>query len=220
VTPVAYRFLTVRGEQLTPETEHSLEFTSSGPVGAASESDSALWIGLTQDFPGGFGSHWQVRRFALTADGGLQQTEMEWVGGDRGGMRGTGRVVLLHEDNAALGPHGQLYVLGCGLYTERSPWECHYVATRIADKSIHGGWLTRRYYDEWTQSRSAPAACFFGGDMVFASRWFGNSTSYGNDDLFVAFFGKGIEAEPMGDFDDIGFIRDIGLSHCILYCGE
>ena len=41
-----------------------------------------------------------------------------------------------------------------------------------------------------------------------------------NDNLFVAFQGRGIESEPMGDFDDIGFIRDIGMSRSIAYRGE
>ena len=219
-SPLSYRFLKVENERLILQPERSLDFVSAVPVGAASESESALWLGIARDFPGGLASRWQVRRFAVTSAGSLQETRSEWIGGDKGTERGIGRIVLLHEDNPAFGREGQLYFLGCGLYSEKAPWDCHYVVTRIADKETHGGWLTRRYYDEWTLSRSAPAACFFRGDIAFASRWFGDSPEYGNDDLFVGFFGKGIESEPMGDFDDIGFIRDIGLEHSLVFAGE
>jgi hypothetical protein len=91
---------------------------------------------------------------------------------------------------------------------------------RVADSSVNGGWKTRRYYDEWTQSRSAPGVCFFRGDIVLAVRWFGNVRGTENDNLFVAFHGRGIESEPMGDFDDIALIRDVGLARSIPYVAE
>ena len=94
------------------------------------------------------------------------------------------------------------------------------ISTRIADKSVHGGWLVKRFYDEWTQSRSAPGVCFFRGDIAFALRWFGNVRGSENDNCMVGFFGRGIESQPMGDFDDISFIRDVGLSHSILCVEE
>jgi len=86
-------------------------------------------------------------------------------------------------------------------------------------KPVHGGWLIRRYYDEWTQSRSAPGACFFRGDIAFASRWFAMPRLLQRCAV-VGFSGRGIESDPMGDFDDIGFIRDIGLSHSIPHVKE
>lgn len=225
--PMAYRVLTIEGDRVSPQPERTLEFTSIAPVGAAAEGDAALWIGLAQDFPGGMAARWQVRRFAVSAAGALAETKSEWVGGVDGTERGTGRLVLLHEENPAFGPGGQLYVLGCGPYSDKGPWDCHYVAMRIGDKEAHGGWLTRRYYDEWTQSRSAPGACLFRGDIAFAARFAAdgssladNSNTFTDNDLFAGFFGKGIESAPMGDFDDIGFIRDIGLSHSLVWAGE
>ena len=82
------------------------------------------------------------------------------------------------------------------------------------------GWLTRRYYDERTQSRSSPGACFFKGELIFASRWRGDAPGWRDNDLFVGFAGRGIETAPMGDFDDIGFIKTYGLAHSILYRSE
>ncbi|MBI3923903.1 MAG: VCBS repeat-containing protein [Armatimonadetes bacterium] len=204
------------GGQLILGPTSSLRFNSVVPVGAvagASQSGKpTLWIGLMQDIPGGFPGRWQVRQFLLEEDGFFRQLRQEWIGGDKGGERGSSRVMLLREPNPAFGTDGQLYFIACGLFGKDTPWSCHYVATRIADGSINGGWLTRRYYDEWTQSRSASGVCFFRGDIALAVRWFGNVHGTENDNLFVAFYGKGIESAPMGDFDDMSFIRAYGLA--------
>ena len=156
----------------------------------------------------------------LANNGALEETRQEWVGGEKGRERGSGRVMQLSEEKPALGADGQLYLFGCGLYSSESPWSCHYVSMRVSDKTVHGGWLTKLYYDEWAQSRSAPGVCFFRGDIAFAGRWLAGDKSSENNKLFVAFSGKGIESRSMGDFDDISFIRDTGLTHSILSVGE
>jgi len=218
-TPVRLRFLIPEGEKLRVGPEQALGFTSKAPVGAVEggieEGKPSLWIGLSQDQDEKRPRRWQIRRFTLEREGALRQASQEWVGGEAGSQRGANRPLLLWEPNRAFGPQGQLYVLSNGMFGKESPWACHYISMRVADKTIGGGWLERRYYDEWTQSRSAPAACFFRGEMIFAARWFGNVHGTENDNLFVAFHGRGIESEPMGDFDDIGFIHTIGLSHSI-----
>jgi hypothetical protein len=223
-TPVGMRLLTIKGEALIPDREMLLGFTGMAPVGAAEgareKNGPSLWIGLSQDQDKERPTRWQVRRFVLERGGTMRETGMEWIGGEKGGERGPTRICLLWEPERALGPQGQLYFFGGGMFGKESPWSCHYVATRIADKTVNGGWLTRRYYDEWTQSRSAPGVCFFRGDIFFAARWFGNVHGTENDNLFVAFYGRGIESEPMGDFDDIGFLRDTGINHSILYVRE
>jgi len=218
-TPVGFRFLTVQDGAVLVGPETALGFASTMPVGAAAGAlegaSPSLWVGLTQDQDEGRPNRWQVRRFVLTPEGSLQQVHQEWIGGEKGGERGSSRVLLLWEPNEALGPDGQLYFLACGLFGSGTPWSCHYIAMRIADKTINGGWLTRRYYDEWTQSRSAPGACFFGGDIALAVRWFGNVHGTENDNLFVAFFGRGIESKPMGDFNDLRHLGDYGLVRSI-----
>jgi hypothetical protein len=219
-TPIGCRFLSLEGEALAPQPEQGLGFTSTVPVGAVAGQQQpgegpTLWIGLMQDQEGRFPGRWQVRRFVLEKSGALRQVGLEWIGGEQGGERGSSRVVLLWERDHGFEPEGQLYFFGCGLFGESSPWSCHYVATRIADGTVNGGWLTRRYYDEWTQSRSAPGVCFLGGDIALAVRWFGNVHGTENDNLFVAFYGRGIEAEPMGDFDDLRLICDYGLGRSI-----
>jgi hypothetical protein len=78
----------------------------------------------------------------------------------------------------------------------------------------------RRYYDEWSTSSSGPGACFFRGNLAYAMRWAATPDSDGSSELHVAFFGRGIDRGKMGDFDDIGFIRDLGLTHSIPCVGR
>jgi hypothetical protein len=202
-------------------TESACEFKSVNPIGAVEAAPMgglpSVWIATAADQDARRPGRWQVRHLLLHPDGTLHEISCEWVGGEAGGQRGRNRPTLLWQPDRALGPNGQLWVFYTGYFGTEHPIACHYVSTRIADKSVNGGWLERRYYDEWTESRSAPGACFFKGEIRFALRWFGDSPVYRNDDLMVAFFGSGIEREPMGDFDDIGFIRDIGMSHSIPY---
>lgn len=221
-TPVSLRLLTISGSSVSVGDEKPLEFTSDAPVGAAEgapeQGCESLWVGLSED--AAKSSRWQVRRLLIGRNGEAKQVEQDWVGGEKGQDRGSGRVMLLREPDRNFGPQGRLYLFGCGLQSAAAPMSCQYVTMRIADRSINGGWLTRRYYDEWTQSRSAPGVCFFQGDIFFSARWFGNVRGTENDNLFVGFFGRGIEHRPMGDFDDIGFIRDVGMSHSIPYIVE
>ena len=207
---------------LKPGAERVLPVTSVFPPGLAEGDDrgdaTSIWLGLSTNQIGRRRARWQIRSFDLKGER-FEQTSSDWIGGEQGTEQGSGRIRILREANPAMGATGQIFFFQCGLFGG-SPWACHYVASRIADRKTHGGWQVRRYYDEWTQSRSAPGVCFFQGDIAFALRWFGNVRGSENDNCMVGFFGRGIESELMGDFDDISFIRDIGLSHSISSAGE
>jgi hypothetical protein len=195
--------------------EMPLPFASFSPVGACagevSSAGSDVWVGSGQAQGKDQTGRWQLHRLRVDSAGAVSEVSHEFIGGDKGHERGWSRFAVLWEPNKAF-PGGQVYMLACGTWSDKSPWSCHYITMRIADKTVNGGWLTRRYYDEWTTSRSGPGVCFFRGDIFFAARWMGGD---GNDNLFVGFHGRGIESKPMGDFDDISFIRDIGMSHSI-----
>ena len=219
---LGFRLLSVSPTSLKPERERILPCNSVFPPGVAegeaSGGEPSLWLGIALNQIGRGRSRWQARRFALKSE--LEQVSSEWIGGEQGTEHGSGRIMLLYQKSLVPGKEGRLNYYQCGAFGSSTPWACHYVATRIADKSVHGGWLVKRFYDEWTQSRSAPGVCFFRGDIAFALRWFGNVRASENDNCMVGFFGRGIESQPMGDFDDISFIRDVGLSHSILCVGE
>lgn len=220
--PVGLRWLDVKSEQVNVAPETALEFASNVPVGAAGGFDAdgtpALWIGLTQDQDLRRPSRWQIRVLTLQTDGLLHANRQFWVDGDSGQNRGEGRVTLLMEPDRAFGPEGRWYFLQRGGPAEDLNQD--YIGMRIADKTINGGCLTRRYYDEWTNSRCAPGSCWYRGDIALAVRWFGDSPAYKDNDLFVGFAGRGIESEDMGDFNDLHEIRDYGLPGSIRTVNE
>ena len=115
---------------------------------------------------------------------------------------------------------GRILYFALGLVGKDNPWSCVYVGQTIGDKNYNGGWMVKRYYDEWTQSRSAPGVAWFGGDLIYAYRWVDASQNDRDNILHVAYRGTGIEDVPMGDFDDITFIRTYGAKHSILYLRE
>jgi len=220
--PIGLRWLDTKGDQVNLTAETALDFASNVPVGAAGGLDAdgkpALWVGLTQDQDRRRTSRWQIRVLTTATDGSVHLNRQFWTDGDSGRNQGFGRVTLLIEPEPAFGPEGRWYFLQRGGPNDDLGQD--YIGMRIADKTMTGGCLTRRYYDEWTNSRSAPSACWFRGDMALSLRWHGDSPAYRDNNLFVAFAGRGIESEDMGDFNDLLEIRDYGLAGSIGHVNE
>lgn len=194
-----------------------LGFKSKFPVGATVDTlKNELLVGCGQDQDKERPNRWQVRRFRAKPGGDLVAVNLRWIEGEGGSARGNTRPTLIFESSREVGPEGRLYFFGGGLFGEKTPWACAYVALQIADRSIRDGWLVKRYYDEWTQSRSAPAAALFQNEIVFAYRWVDGGGGPSDDDLHVAYHGRGLDPTPMGDHDDVGFISQIGLQTSIL----
>lgn len=190
---------------------------STNPVGMCTDTltgDVVLALAQDQDAPRP--NRWQIRRFD-DRSGRLRERSVEWVEGEKGPCRGTGRLTVLFDASRDAGPKGRLYVYGKGLTAQPDDAACTYVAHQIADSTIGGGWMVKRFYDEWTQSRSAPAAAWFGGDVIWGYRWVGGS----NDNmLHVGYGGLGIQNAPMADHDDLGFLRDFGIRHSLIWMGR
>ena len=176
-------------------------------------------IGMAQDQDDKRPSRWQVRWYDETKTG-LEEKKMDWIEGDKGQSRGKSRCILLFERTPNSGPDGRLRFFAQGMTNAQSPWACTYVAEQIADKSVKGGWLVKRYYDEWTQTRSAPAAAWFKGDIIWAYRWVDGGQGSTDNNLHVAYKAMGIDDAPMGDHDDISYFRDFGIRNSIIYLAE
>ncbi|MBV6459173.1 MAG: hypothetical protein HONBIEJF_02316 [Fimbriimonadaceae bacterium] len=189
-------------------------FTSTNPGGLTVDTKrDRVVIALGRNQDANRPNRWQIRRFRL--DGGyLVQESMAWIEGEGGGCRGPGRLTVLFDGSADAGPEGRLMVFGRGDPT--GPHSCGYVATQIADKTIRDGWMVKRYYDEWSQSRSAPSACWWNGEILYVYRWVdGNPSRDGI--LHVGYRGSGIQPDPMGDHDDVAFFANFGIRSSILY---
>lgn len=198
----------------------SLGFRSTFPPGAAVDTvNNELVVVVGQDHDESRQSRWQLRRFAAEGDA-LSPTDVLWVEGENGRMRGSSRPNVIFETGANAGPEGRIRIMGAGLLSEDRPWTGMWSAEQVADQSVNEGWLVKRVYNEWAETRSAPAAAWFRGDIVFAYRWVENWGRDIDNDLMLAYSGLGIDPDPMGDHDDVGFIDKVGLQRSILWMNE
>jgi hypothetical protein len=220
--PVELRLLTRLERERSPTVGPAtpLRLFSAGPVGAVAGADEpehpTLWISGIEQNDASHREWMRLQRFAVTADDRVLPRASEWEGGVHGGLYSANRSVLLWERATGFEKDGRLFAVAGGTFSSQAPWSKHYLSMQIADKekstdgALGGGWMTRQYNRGDVFSRSAPGACFFRGDIVVAQRiWEGNSPN--DDQLRILFHGRGIEAGEMGDFDDVGFIRDVGL---------
>lgn len=191
---------------------------SNSPVALCEDSRTGNLIGGMLVSQGGkFQGRWAIQRWLVQGDGSLVRGPLEFVEGERGGARGVGRPTVLFDSSKEAGGNGRVWFFcrGGEWGTERSV--C-FVAHQVADSNKAGGWLVKMLYDEWTTSRSSPHAAWFDGDILYAYRWADDAPQ--NDGiLHVGYRGTGIEEEPMGDFDDIAFVKRFGLRHSILHLG-
>jgi hypothetical protein len=201
--------------------------TSTVPVSMAVDPiHDEVILGVAENQDAQRPDRWALRRFKIgsagefVATGGVgakPEGNREWIEGEKGGARGGSRCIVLFDDKGVTGMKGRILYFGRGGVSDKAPWACEYVAQSVADKTVGSGWMVKRYYDEWTCSRSAPAAAWFNGDILYAYRWVDGSQGERDNVLHVSYNGTGIESVPMGDFDDIGYIRDFGMRSSILY---
>jgi hypothetical protein len=204
------------GEDGTIGKPNTLDVASTNPVGVCEDTKTGeVIVAVAANQDDKRPNRWQVRRYTLSDDT-LKFAKSEWVDGEKGGSRGTGRLTVLFDGSEEAGPEGRIYLYGLGMTSKDSPWACTYVAMQIADKTVNGGWLVKRFYDEWTQTRSAPAAAWFDGDVIWAYRWVHGSQGDSDNNLHVGYRALGIDAAPMADFDDVGFIAGFGIRNSIL----
>lgn len=157
---------------------------------------------------------WRVARAHMDEAGVWTLAEEREVGAGSG-WHGNSRPVLLVEHEAGHPAPGRLHFIARGFVEPADNPGCWYEAIEIGDAAQAGGWRLRRFYDEWTQTRSPVAAAFHGGDLALAYRWYGNVHGDEDDNLHVAFEGFGVRAATMRDFDDVGAISRIGLARSI-----
>jgi hypothetical protein len=201
--PVGLILLTANQSDITAiSTEAQLSFSSKFPV-AAAEGEASLWVDRMEDT----GEHLnlsEVVRLAPGTDGRWGVVTRHWLFGGYAQHRAT----LLWRKEAGLLPEGRLYHLDGGGDNDQ------FITMNVPYPEIGGGWLVRRYDGPDYKSDSAVGACFFQGNIAYAVRLRTPDKSF-NKPLQVAFYANGAVPYFMGDFDDIGHIRDFGLEHSI-----
>lgn len=151
------------------------------------------------------------------AGDGFEIVKTETVGGAASGWSGNSRTTLLFETGRDVGPAGRLHFMGVGWCDPPTANGCFWEAITIGNPNESGGWRLRRFYDEWTTSRSPISAVFHQNDIVIAFRWFGNVHGDDDDNLLISHHGLGIFDQDMRDFDDVTEIAETGLSHSIAW---
>ena len=180
------------------------------PAGAAEDpSTGELVVGSS--FTEGERRGWRLSRFRAQG-GGWQACGSEVVGGPGSGWYGNSRPVLLFEPETLVDGRPRLHFIAAGVH---APSACFYEAITIGDRAQAEGWRLRRYYDEWTTTKSPVAACWRAGDLMLAFRWHGDVHGDEDDRLLVSHRGLGIAAADMRDFDDIRAIAELGLARSL-----
>ncbi|MFN0206670.1 MAG: hypothetical protein ACKVS6_10220 [Planctomycetota bacterium] len=189
------------------------------PGAAADPATGELCIGTTvvKKENGKETRKWRLTRLQQNAEGSFVETSSAFVGGPAAGWVGNSRPVLLFETGPDIGPQGRLHFLGVGWTDPPNRNGCFWDAMTIGDKSQNDGWRLRRYYDEWTTSKSPIGACWHKNDLVLAFRWFGNVHGDEDDNLLVSHRGLGIQDSEIRDFDDVTYIAEIGLARSIAW---
>jgi len=197
---------TNKAEISVTKPEISLGITSKYPVAAVEgglPDPSCLWVDRMEDTEKDHLNVSQLVRL-VPGDSGFTVVERKWLEGRYASHRPT----LLWRREPGLLPDGRLYHICGGISNDQ------FITINTPYADIGGGWFIRRYLGPDFKSESAVGACFFQGDIAYAIRRHEDSQS-ANRPLEVAFYASGAVPYPMGDFDDIGHIRDFGLEHSI-----
>jgi len=206
--PVTLATLRPRGEGLVLGAERPLDLRSDVPVGAVAgrnaPGDVSLWVGRIGPEGEPDGGRTEVVRFVVDAGGGAKIAARSWVTG----VYARHRMTLLWQEGGPKLPDGRLTLLGGGIAPGGAGGHEMYLSMNTPYPDYNGGWMVHRYRGPGFRGRTAPGACLFEGDVLVAFH-------YLDDRLDVGFYGTGATPWPTGDFDDVGHVRDYGLSRSL-----
>ena len=205
---VELTMLRPKDEGLVLGAERLLDFRSDVPVGAVAgrvdPAGASLWVGRIAPDGEPNAGRTEVVRFMVDAGGGAKAASRLWVAG----VYARHRMTLLWQEAGPKLPDGRITLLAGGALPGGPAGNDMYVSMNTPYPDYGEGWMLHRYRNPDFRARAAPAGCLFEGDVVVAFR-------YLDDRLDVGFYGTGATPWPTGDFDDVGHIRDYGLSRSI-----
>lgn len=201
--------ITLGGEQ-TLTLDHgpgAVAITSQSPVGAAWQSESGR-IELATTAPrDGMQGRLAVYELAGLAPDGWFAANLRWSTGEHGYARTRSRPAVVYDPDPNRGPHGGLLIYHKGDVGSAGDTAAVHVARTTGDQTMDDGWRVRMMGNEWTLSRSGPAATLHRNDIAYAYRWNGSTTSLPANTLVLNLAASGIRNIPVADQDDIAVIR-------------
>jgi len=208
--PIGMRRAQPNGATVIVGPEISLDVRSEAPVaavaGASGNQGSDLWMTRMR---AGAGKNLEVLRWNLNSQRELRVADRQWVDSSYAIHRST----LLWQSEPGMDPTGRVYLLAAGPTQGAQTWSNQVLTMNVPYKDIGDGWLARGFLNSYTSS-SSTGACFYDGNIVYAMRCHDGDPSR-DDALTLSFYGNGATPTPMGDFDDVGHIRDFGLRESI-----
>jgi hypothetical protein len=170
------------------------KIVSQYPVGATS-APGAIWVSAVERTKDGR-NKWRLFSLRGEAD------NFSLRSGEYGPGEGAGRLQVIVEPAKGFEATGQAYLFARGGGdTFGDIWH----GQRAGDSE---GWHQIKYDFGGPTSRTAPGVCAFHGDWAMAM--------YRQDGtLYCTFRGRGVRADPVKDFDDIGHIARVGLQQSI-----
>lgn len=130
-----------------------------------------------------------------------------WVGFENSTYTTNAAPAIIIDDSPSGGPTGMITLYVKGNVARDEPSQL-YRLREISDRSYNDGWRVSMMENVWHSSRSAPCATLYGGNHVFAIRWW----NYELDNRIVLYRdASGIIDEDLLDFDDVTHIVTKGL---------
>ena len=72
----------------------------------------------------------------------------------------------------------------------------------------------------WNRGDAEGVLANFADDVIWAYRWVDGAQGPTDNNLHVGYAGLGIQSDPMGDHDDLSYLRNFGVRHSILNLGR
>lgn len=189
----------------------SLPIKSQTPVGATWNSRRGALAIVTTGKNNNFDGRLQIHHVSKSTSGYETKTD-QWVEGEQGGARTASRPLVLFDPSRNRGPNGGYSIFVKGQNSDLNAPGINYLCRQIQDPTHAAGWRTKMMGNEWAFSRSVCGAVLHAGDTAYVYRWHGGPADH---TMFLTWRASGIEDTELGDFDEVTFIQQHGLSNSL-----
>lgn len=182
--------------------------TSQFPIHATYNTNLERIALVTSEFQGGMNGRMKLHTLGRMTNDRWYSQNVRWTMGDGGYSRSRARPWVLYDRSQDRGPRGGYLVYHKGDVNVVNATANIWLSRTIEDRSYWDGWRTNLMGNEWSTTRSAPAATFYGNDIAYAVRWSGGEI---DNELLINLRASGVQDGIIADHDDVTHIRMYGL---------